>query len=463
MKSNENPVIVGLDIGTTKVVAIAGRKNDAGKLEILGIGQVESAGVNHGMVLNIDHCTKAIDNAIENCVQANSRLEIREVYVGIGGQHIRNCQTSGTRVRNQSDEEISKKDVELLICEQYKTRIAHDEQIIDIIPQDYIVDDITGIVSPIGMCGTKIDCNFNLITGKCNIIHNIERCISKSFLKVKKLVLQSIASTSAIVNADDLEAGVMILDIGGGTTDLAVYQKGILKFNAVIPIGGVNITNAISDGLGVLRTQAEFLKIQHGTVAPGINNEHQTTTVQNLKGLPPKEISLKALSEIIQTNIQEILDYSMYNLKQKNYAKNLHGGIILTGGSSQIKGLAEFAEKITGMGVRIGHADEHLADTNPETLSNPQYATCIGLILQGYEHHEKTFTPMIAEQKAMPALIEEPQITLEIHDIIEPPVLPVSQTEIYTGQKKKANKGFMDTLKYKFMGIFEKIEDEVLV
>lgn len=461
MKSNENPVIVGLDIGTTKVVAIAGRKTESGSLEILGIGHVESASVTNGMVLNIDHCTKAIDNAVEQCVQNNPTLEIKEVYVGIGGQHIRNCQTSGTRVRNHSDDEISKKDVELLICEQYKTRISHDEQIIDIIPQDYSVDDIMGIASPIGMCGSKIDCNFNLVTGKCNIIHNIERCISKSFLKTKKLVLQSLASTAAVVNTDDLEAGVMVLDIGGGTTDLSVYRRGILKFNAVIPIGGVNITNAISDGLGVLRTQAEFLKIQHGTVTPDFGSELQTTTVQNLKGLPPKEISLRALSSIIQTNIQEILDYAMYNLKQKNMDKHLHGGIILTGGSSQIKGLAQFTEKITGMGVRIGHPDEHLSTGFPDALSNPLFATAIGLVLEGYEHFEKTYTPVVTDAKTTRQLLEEPEIRLEINNIIDPPVIPI-ETEEYS-HTKKTGKSFMGSLKYKFMGIFEKVEDEVLV
>ncbi|MBS1773639.1 MAG: cell division protein FtsA [Bacteroidetes bacterium] len=461
MRNNENPTIVGLDIGTTKIVAIAGTKNKAGEIEIIGTGAVESAGVANGLVLNIDQCTKAIDNAIELCIQNNPRVEIKEVYIGIGGQHIRNCQTSGTRLRSQNNEEISKKDLELLICEQYKTRISHDEQIIDIIPQDYNVDDILGVASPVGMCGSKIDCNYNLITGKQNLLYNIERCITKSFLKAKKLVVQSLASASAVTNEDDIEAGVMVLDIGGGTTDLSVFRNGILRFNSVIPIGGTHITNAISDGLGVLRNQAEFLKIQHGTVTPDLYTELQTTTVQNLKGLPPKEVSLKALSAIIQTNIQEIMDYAMYNLKQKNLEKYLHGGIILTGGSAQIKGLAEFTEQITGLGVRIGHPDEHLEKNTPEAFSSPAYATAIGLLIEGYEHYQKTYTTLAPEGKVFRPVIEEPVLKIETNDNIELPILPITLPEGGT-QTKKTNRGFMENLKYKFMGIFERVDDEAL-
>lgn len=460
MKKNEQPIIVGLDIGTTKIVAIAGRKNANDKIEILGLGKVESMGVHHGTVLNIEHCTRAIDMAIEDCIQSNPDLDIKEVYVGISGQHIRNTQTNGTRIRSKTDDEISKGDIELLICEQYKTNISFDDQIIDVIPQSYMVDDIPEIISPIGMRGIKIDCNFNLVTCKSNIMHNIDRCMTKAYLKTKKIVLQSIASASAIANEDDMEAGVMVLDIGGGTTDMVVYKKGILKFNAVIPLGGINITNAISEGLNILRAQAEVLKIQYGTAAPLDENELQNVTIQNLKGLPPKEISLKTLSEVIQTNVKEILDYAMYYLKQNNLEKHLYGGIILTGGSAQIKGIAQFTEQATGMGVRIGYPDEHLADGRPEALVNPQYATGIGLILQGNEHYEKNFEMTPTEFKSITNFIDEPELRVIVTEPLPP--APSPEIAVIVEQRSPDKKGIVNKLKYKFMGIFEKVDDQVL-
>lgn len=456
MKNSEQPIIVGLDIGTTKVVAIAGRKNAFGKLDILAVGQVESVGVNQGMVLNIDQCTNAINQAIDNCVGANSELQIKDVYVGISGQHIRNVQTNGTRLRNRADNEISGKDLDLMICEQYKTHIPADEQIIDVIPQEYCVDDIEGIVSPIGMCGSKIEANFNLITGKTNIIHNIERSIARSFLKTQKIILQSVASVAAVTSNDDLEAGVMVLDIGGGTTDVAVYQKGILKFNMVIPMGGVTITNAVSDGLGVLRAQAESLKIDYGTMILTGEDEPVSITLQNLKGLPPKEISLKLLSDIIKTSVEEILDYAMYNLKKKNLEKHLYGGIIMTGGSSQLRGLAQFTEQITGMDVRIGHPDVQLADDYPQILASPAYATSVGLILQGYEHYasscEVEFVKNIQHAEAS-------ELTLTVSNIVDAKPVPA----LVNADISKRNKGrnIISVLKDRFMGLFEKTEDEL--
>ena len=262
--NQEAPIIVGLDIGTTKIAAIAGRKNEYGKLEILGFGKAPSFGVQHGMVLNIDQTIKAIRQALENCYASNPNLEINEVYVGIAGHHIKSLQTRGDIVRSDTDAEISQKDIDQLINDQYKTVIPASDQIIDVIPQQYIVDSLQNITYPIGMSGVKVGANFHIITGDKNAIRNINRSVEKSGLKIHDLVLQPLASAAAVMCDLDFEAGVAIVDIGGGTTDLAVFYEGILKHTAVIPYGGENITNDIKNGLGVLKTQAEQMKVQFG-------------------------------------------------------------------------------------------------------------------------------------------------------------------------------------------------------
>lgn len=388
MNKKEQPIIVGLDIGTTKVVAIAGRKNEFGKLEILGFGKADSAGVSHGVVLNIEQCIRSIEQAIDRCMQSNPNLEIKEVYVGIAGQHIKSLQTRGDRVRSKTDDEITKEDIDLLIKDQYKTYIPAGDQIIDIIPQDFMIDNTPNILDPIGMSGVKVGANFHIVTGDRNAIRNIKRCVDKSNLKTNDLVLQPLASAAAVMSSEDLEAGVAIVDIGGGTTDMAVFYDGILQHTAVIPYAGANITNDIRQGLGVLRAQAEAMKVQFGMALADEAKTNAYITIPGLRGLPPKEISVKNLAHIIQARMQEILDYVMYHLKQINLDKRLYGGIILTGGGSQMNHLIQLTEYVTGMGARIGQPNEHLAGGHSEVLNHPMYATCIGLILRGYSDFE---------------------------------------------------------------------------
>jgi len=293
MNKKEQPIIVGLDIGTTKVVAIAGRKNEFGKLEVLGFGKADSAGVSHGVVLNIEQCIRSIEQAIERCMNSNPNLEIKEVYVGIAGQHIKSLQTRGDRVRSKTEEEITKEDIDLLIKDQYKTYIPAGDQIIDIIPQDYMIDNTPNILDPIGMSGVKVGANFHIVTGDRNAIRNIKRCVDKSNLKTNDLVLQPLASAAAVMSSEDLEAGVAIVDIGGGTTDMAVFYDGILQHTAVIPYAGSNITNDIRQGLGVLRAQAEAMKVQFGMALADEAKGNAYITIPGLRGLPPKEISVK--------------------------------------------------------------------------------------------------------------------------------------------------------------------------
>ncbi|HVW60204.1 MAG TPA: cell division protein FtsA [Puia sp.] len=393
--NQEQPIIVGLDIGTTKIAAIAGRKNEYGKLEILGFGRANSNGVKHGQVLNIDETIKAIQMALDNCYASNPNLEITEVYVGIAGHHIKSLQTRGDIVRQNTDDEITRREIDQLIADQYKTYIPAGDQIIDVIPQEFTVDNFQNIPNPIGYGGVKVGANFHIITGDKNAIRNINRAVEKSNLHTKDLVLQPLASAAAVMGQEDLEAGVAIVDIGGGTTDLAVFYEGILKHTAVIPFGGENITNDIKTGLGVLKTQAEQMKVQFGSALSNEAKANAYITIPGLRGMPAKEISVKNLANIIQARMSEIMDFVTYHLKQVGLDNRaLNGGIVMTGGGSQLRHLIQLTEYVTGLNARIGYPTEHLAAGHIEELAKPTYSTCIGLILKGYsdyEHNRKQF------------------------------------------------------------------------
>ncbi len=462
MSKKEQPIIVGLDIGTTKVVAIAGRKNEFGKLEILGFGKADSAGVSHGVVMNIEQCIRSIEQAITNCIESNPHLEIKDVYVGIAGQHIKSLQTRGDRVRLHTDDVINRSDIDLLIKDQQKTYIPAGDQIIDIVPQDFTVDNTSYVLDPIGMSGVKIGANFHIITGDRNAIRNIKRCVDKTNLKTSDLVLQPLASAAAVMSDEDLEAGVAIVDIGGGTTDMAVFYDGMLKHTAVIPYAGVNITNDIRNGLGVLRAQAEQMKVQFGMALADEANSNAYITIPGLRGLPSKEISVKNLAHIIQARMQEILDYVMYHLKQIELDKRLYGGIILTGGGAQLKHLVQLTEYVTGLGARLGYPNEHIAGGHAETLMNPMYSTCIGLILRGY-HDFETGRLKVGEDNDEFKFATADIPVFEDKGIVTEAMSDEEQTEESIerhNRRTEKMRRLFEGLKGKFMGLFEEVDDE---
>ena len=401
-QKSEAPIIVGLDIGTTKIAAIAGRKNEYGKLEILGFGLAPSNGVQHGQVLNIDQTVRAIDTAMKNCIASNPDLEISEVYVGVAGHHIKSLQTRGDMVRQDSETEIQRWEIDQLIENQRKTFIPAGDQIIDVIPQDFHVDNYQNIKDPVGHNGVKVGANFHIITGDRNAIRNINRAVERSGLKTKDLVLQPLASSAAVMGDIDLEAGVAILDIGGGTSDLAVFYEGVLKHTVVIPFGGENITNDIRMGLGVLKQQAEAMKKQFGSALANEAKANAFITIPGLRGMPSREISVQNLAHIIQARMQEILDFVTYNLKQIGLDNRaLNGGIVLTGGGAQLKHLIQLTEYVTGLNARIGYPNEHLAPNHIEQLKNPMYATCLGLILKGCDDFENRRKDFVQPRKAV--------------------------------------------------------------
>lgn len=406
---NKNPIIVGLDIGTTKVVAIAGRKNEFGKIEILGMGLAESAGVDHGVVLNIEECTQSIENALGELLSKNPDLEINEVYVGIAGRHIKSMQVKGEIVRGNAEVEIKQGDIDKLIDDQRQLFIPAGDQIIDIIPQEFRVDDAPRKVNPVGMYGVKLGATFHVVTGDKYSIRNIKRCVDKLGLETKDLVLQPLASAAAILSEEDLEAGVAVIDIGGGTTDLAIFHDGILKHTAVIPYAGTNITEDIRKGLQVLKAQAESMKVKFGTALAQEANADHYVTIPGLRGLPPKEIALKNLAAIIEARMKEILEFAMEELQTLDVDQELFGGIILTGGGSELKNVLQLTEFVTGLNARIGYPVEHVAASDIEQLQNPRFSTCIGLILRGYDDYESGKKFSTNKLKSEPSLLAEKQ------------------------------------------------------
>jgi cell division protein FtsA len=457
--SIEQPIIVGLDIGTTKIAAIAGRKNEYGKLEILGFGRANSNGVKHGQVLNIDETIKAIRMALDNCYASNPNLEIGEVYVGIAGHHIKSLQTRGDIVRQNTEEEITRREIDQLVADQYKTYIPAGDQIIDVIPQEFTVDNFQNIPNPIGYGGVKVGANFHIITGDKNAIRNINRAVEKSNLQTKDLVLQPLASAAAVMGQEDLEAGVAIVDIGGGTTDLAVFYEGILKHTAVIPFGGENITNDIKTGLGVLKTQAEQMKVQFGSALSNEAKANAYITIPGLRGMPAKEISVKNLAGIIQARMSEIMDFVTYHLKQVGLDNRmLNGGVVMTGGGSQLRHLIQLTEYITGLNARIGYPTEHLAAGHIEELAKPTYSTCIGLILKGYsdyEHNRKEFEKGYRK-------VEVPDNLKKAEAREEQPGFSEEQLQQERVRSRKGVKDFWGKFKDGIIDLFKEEEDHAL-
>jgi cell division protein FtsA len=385
---NKNDIVVALDIGTTKIVAMAGRRDALGKIEILGTGKVESVGVLRGVVSNIEKTVQAISAAIADA-EKRAKIRIGLVNVGIAGQHIKSLQHRGIYTRNNGQDEITQKDIDNLISDMYKLALPPGDKIIHAIPQEYIVDNEQGIIDPIGMSGVRLEANFHIITGQMTAIKNLQRCVEKSNLRMSSLTLEPIASAAAVLTAEEMEAGIALVDIGGGTTDIAIFHEGIIRHTAVIPFGGNIITKDIKEGCRVMANQPEKLKIKFGAAFANELKDSRTITIPGLKGRPHKEISERNLVHIIQARMEEILDQVYFEIRRSGYERKLSGGIVLTGGGSLLRFLPELVEFHTGMSARVGLPTEHLANGYEKELASPVYATAIGLLLKGMEDIEE--------------------------------------------------------------------------
>ena len=380
-------VYIGLDIGTTKIVAMIGVINEYDKLKIIGVGKSKSLGVHRGVVNNISQTIQSIQSAI-NEAENNSNEKIDKVIVGIAGQHIRSLQHSDYITRENSDEVIDIQDIEMVINQVYKLVMMPGEEIIHVLPQEFKIDGQSEIKEPVGMFGGRLEANFHVVVGQVSSIKNIARCVKSSGIDFDGITLEPLASADAVLSREEKEAGVALIDIGGGTTDLAIFKDGIIRHTSVIPFGGNIITDDIKEGCSIIEKQAELLKIKFGSAWPGENKDNEIVSIPGLRGRDPKEISLKNLSKIIHARVVEIIEQVYMEIKNyghEDQKKKLIAGVVLTGGGSQLKHLKQLVEYVTGMDTRIGLPNEHLAGNNSIEISNPTFATAVGLVMNSME------------------------------------------------------------------------------
>ncbi len=385
--------VAAVDIGTTKIVSIVGRINENEKLEVLGMSKTISKGVKRGVVLNIEETVNAIETTVREA-QLKANVHFQDVFVGIAGQHIKSIRNRGYINRDSYDDEITRDDIQKLVEDMHKIPVDVGEEILHVLPQKFIVDNETGVKNPVGMSGKRLEANFHIVVGQIASANNIEKCINRVGLNVKQLVLEPLASSEAVLTEDEKEAGVALVDIGGGTTDVAVYYDDIIRHTAVIPFGGNVVTRDIKEGCSILQRQAESLKLQFGSALGDLAKDDKVVTIPGISGREPKEISFKSLAYIIQSRMEEIVDAVMFEVENSGYMDKLSAGIVLTGGGAMLRHLPQLVKFKTGMDVRVGYPSEKLAKDLNEEVNEPMYSTSVGLLLKGAEylkeHNENT-------------------------------------------------------------------------
>lgn len=375
---------VGLDIGTTKIMVVVGRKNNNGKIELMGIGRSKSTGIKKGTVNNVEQTIQSIREAVAQA-EASAGVKITKVTVGIAGKHIRSLQHSDYIMRDNPDQYITTKDIELLKNQVKKLVMLPGEEIIHVLPQEYKVDSENEIQEPVGMHGKRLEAIFHVVVGQMASIKNITRCVQDAGLEMQALTLEPLAAAEAVLTPEEKEAGVAIVDIGGGTTDIAIFKDNVIRHTCVIPYGGNIITEDIKAGCTIIEQYAEKLKVKFGSAMPDLEKETDIVTIPGLYGRNDREISLKTLSNVINARIQEILE--LVNIELRNYGafeqkKKLIAGIVLTGGGAKLKNLKELVNLTTGLEARIGVSNEYVANDNRNILNGPHFATSIGLLME---------------------------------------------------------------------------------
>jgi cell division protein FtsA len=383
----ENPIVVGLDIGTTKIAAIVGQQDQYGKIKVLGIGRADSQGVARGEVVNIEMTVSAIKDAVAQAEQ-QSGVEIKVVYVGIAGEHISSKQNRDIYTLADQDTEVSDLDIKAMIQNMHRLALEPGERIIHVLPQEFFIDGNPVAKTPIGMCGSRLEANFHIITGKVAAAQNIKKCVERAGLQMIGLILEPLASSASVLSEEEMEAGVCLVDIGGGTTDIAIFQDNIIRHTAVIPFAGNIITEDIKTGCMVLKKQAEKLKVRFGSALPQENHDNEIISIPGINGRERKEISMQMLAKIINARMEEIVQQVYFEIRSSGYANKLIGGVVITGGGSQLKHLKQLVEYHTGLSARVGLPTEYLAKDTKDDLKNPMYSTAIGLIIEGIKELE---------------------------------------------------------------------------
>ena len=391
----EERIIVGLDIGTTKVCAVVASITENNQVNILGVGKAASDGLNRGVVVNIDKTVNAIRTAVEQA-QLASGIEVTAVNVGIAGDHIRSLRSKGVITINNRDNEIMIKDVERLLADCKNIALPSDYEIIHVVPQEFIVDGQDGISDPVGMSGMRMEAEVHIITGLVSAVKNMYRCVERAGFQVADLMLEPLASSYAVLEEEEREAGVVLVDIGGGTTDVAIMQDNTIRHTAVVAIAGQKVTDDIRIGLSVLEDQAEKLKREHGLCYADLITEDEIITIPGIAGRPPKEIKKSVLAKIIQARMEEILEIVAIEIKRSGYASQLSAGAVITGGGSLLEGMCPLANEILGMDAKIG-LPRGLTGGLVNEVKSPIYSTGVGLVMHAL--HAKT--PQVQASSAL--------------------------------------------------------------
>ncbi len=376
-------LIVGLDIGTSKIVALVAEATPEGSLNIIGMGQSPSRGLKKGVVVNIEATVSAIQRALEEA-ELRANCKITHVYTGIAGSHIKAQNSSG--MLPIRDREVSQADVDRVIEIARALNIPADQQVLHVLPQEFIIDGQDGVREPLGMSGVRLEVKVHIVTGAVSAAQNIVKCVRRCGLEVKDLVLQPLASSYAVLNDDEKDLGVCIVDIGGGTTDIAVFTRGAIQHVAVIPIAGDQITNDIAMTLRTPTREAEDLKIQHGIALRQLADPKEMIEVPGIGERGPRMLSKQLLSEVIEPRVEELFSLVQAELRRSGFEEQISSGLVLTGGSSLMRGMVELAEEVFHMPVRIG-VPEYIGGFS-ERVRNPRFATGVGLLLAGLEKHE---------------------------------------------------------------------------
>ena len=387
-------IMVGLDIGTTKICAIVASIDEQERINILGVSKAPSDGLNRGVVVNIDKTVNAIKEAIAQAELA-SGIEVNSVNVGIAGDHIRSMRSKGVITINNRDNEITARDVERLLEDCQRIMLPTDQQILHVIPQEFVVDGQDGISDPVGMSGMRMEAEVHIITGLVSAAKNIYRCVERAGYQVADIILEPLASSYSALDAEEKEAGVVLVDIGGGTTDVAIFQESTIRHTAVIAVAGQKVTDDIRIGLSVLDDQAENLKRKHGESYADLIQEDEVITVPGIAGRPPKEITKSILGKIIQARMEEILEIVGIEIKRSGYSDALSAGVVLTGGGSLVKNICPLANESLGMDAKIG-LPLGITGGLVEEVNSPIYATAVGLVIHALKtgmHNQKTMIP----------------------------------------------------------------------
>ncbi len=384
MKKTDNSLIVGIDIGTTKIAALIGEVNDDGSVEIVGVGSHPSRGLKRGVVVNIEATVNSIQRTIEEA-ELMAGCEIHSAYTGISGSHIHSLNSHGIVAIH--DREVTQADIDRVIDAAKAVAIPADQKIIHILPQEFIIDSQEGVREPIGMSGVRLEAKVHIVTGGVSAAQNIIKCVERCGLKVSDIILQQLASSHAILSDDEKELGICMVDIGGGTTDLAVFTDGAIRHTAVIPIAGDQATNDIAVTLRTPTKHAEEIKIQHGCALASLADLNATIEIPGVAHRQKKDLSPKHLAEIIEARYEELFTLVAAELRRSGFEDLVAAGIVLTGGAAKIKGVLELAEQVFQMPIRLG-APQNISGMT-EVLNNSIYATGVGLLLSGYQRQQE--------------------------------------------------------------------------